>query len=577
MMDMNTNDMSIAELRKTDWQFAARRIVRALRDTAIEPGESITEIVVKITALAYYMWSWNPRGWRCRTPEEDQDDIIKLQHLVAEARLEEAVKKDLIECVRIYWRQIWLCAHSYPIHTNKAVALCFVHARDVHSVTPMPIVTLAEQVLDIQAGDSVADLGAGYGTFLCDASQYGVSFAEGYDINPSAYRISKIRNWLLQGKIYFTFENAFTERALGYKVDKVFSHMPAMVRDSMVPCAPVLQPYVKDVPSLTRMTWASILAAVEKMKQTGKAVVIVPTNVLAKTGKGEQRIRERLLQKGLVETVISLPTGIGIPARPALSMVVLSYGNRAVRMVNATRLRPNDIDTVAALTKNDGTYSQVITLEQMGAQEWVWIPERYIILPEDMVQNGKSIGELQVSIKRGRTLLAADLADLISAEKTAYGYLMLNDLADGQITKMTYLKEWKPMYERYAVQEGDLLLSRSMPFKMAVVPDLGKLVVMASGNMYAIRFKKGLMHPVYAMLYIMSAQGTRQLQRLSQGDTLQSISLGELQSFQIPMIPFAEQERIAEAYMKLQAKLNELKEAEEAVRDQIQKLLTDKA
>lgn len=75
------------------------------------------------------------------------------------------------------------------------------------------------------------------------------------------------------------------------------------------------------------------------------------------------------------------------------------------------------------------------------------------------------------------------------------------------------------------------------------------------------------------MLYLLSSQGERQLQRFSQGSALQSISLIDLKKIQIPMIPLAEQEKIVSSYKELREKLDVVKKEEEDLRKQIQKLM----
>lgn len=581
---MTQQTMTCNELRNSDWDWVAQRIRHDIRNMPTVSMTNETEVIVKITALAYYMQHEAPQGWRCHRAAEDREDIKKLQNLIQQSTLDDDIKQELIPFADMYWSQIWNCAHSYHIQRNKAVALFLHSVSDTEYTTVPAICSMATALLDIQVDDVVADVCSGYGSFLVDAATQQVVSAWGIDINRTANVISRIRNWVLQADIDFTVGNVLANQGISKKADKVFSQAPFLVRqEGKQVYGESLKQYLKDVPAGTQMNWAFILTAIQAQKKGGKTVVVVPSNLLAKATKGEVHIRQKLKDEGKVEAVIKLPARAVFPYGASLSLVIFSQGNQKIRMVDATAfgkkernrviLSKQDIADIVTLAQHDGSRSRLITPEEMKAQQDVWVPERYIVLPEDQVINGKPLDELKVTILRGHTIGAEELEQLLTTEASPYKYLMLQNLEDSQIVAMNSLKEIKAGYSRYMVQEGDLLFSRSMPFKMAVVPSLEGKQVMASGNMYAIRLRQDLVHPVYVMLYLQSPQGERQLQRFSQGSALQSISLIDLKKIQIPMIPLEEQEKIVASYRELHKQLDEVKEQEKILRNEIQRLI----
>lgn len=582
---MTQQTMTFNELRSSDWQGLAQRLRRDVRNIPTVSATNETEVIVKIAALAYYMQNEDPRGWRCQTAAEDWEDIKKLQGLIQRSTLDDDIKQELLPFADTYWSQIWNCVHSYPIQRNKAIALFYYSMSNAEYTTVPAICSLATALLNVQRDDVVADVGSGYGTFLLAVNAQTPVAAWGIDCDRTANSISRIRNWLLQTDVEFQVGNVLDQSCMKQRADKVFSQAPLIVQQEGKPVyGEALERYLKDVPAGAQLNWAFILAAMQAQKEGGKTVVVVPSNLLAKASKGEVHIRQKLMHEGRVEAVIKLPARVAFPYGMSLSIIIFSQGNQGVRMVDATAfgkkernrvsLSTQDIEDIATLARHDGPQSRLVTPVEMMNQHDVWVPERYIILPEDQVVNGKPLEALQVNILRGHTIRAEELAQLLTTEESPYGYLMLQNMEDSQIVAMNYLKEIKAEYGRYMVQEGDLLFSRSMPFKMAVVPNLEGKQVMASGNMYAIRLRQDLVNPVYVMLYLLSPQGERQLQRLAQGSVLQSISLMDLKKIQIPLIPLAEQDNIVASYRTLREQLDEVKEQEKSLRQQIQRLIS---
>ena len=151
----------------------------------------------------------------------------------------------------------------------------------------------------------------------------------------------------------------------------------------------------------------------------------------------------------------------------------------------------------------------------------------------------------------------------LSEQDTGNGrYLMLQNISDGTVNvNLPYLVDTPKQYSKYTVQEGDLLVSRTTPFKIAIMPKVEEDVI-ASGNLYVITLDSEKVNPFYVMLYLNSKLGLQQLMMKCTTGILANIAKADLESVKIPMLPRSEQDELVEKYSKL---LGELQEAEAKV------------
>ena len=138
------------------------------------------------------------------------------------------------------------------------------------------------------------------------------------------------------------------------------------------------------------------------------------------------------------------------------------------------------------------------------------------------IENGVALGELLISLERGQLTPAAKLEKLSTKEETEFQYLMLKDIEDDAIrTPLPYLTDIPEAWDKYCVTAGSLVISRSAPIKIAIIPDL-----------------KG-------------------------------------QKVLIPMIPMEAQESVAEKYTSLRRQLASLKRQERELEGKIASLIEE--
>ena len=124
---------------------------------------------------------------------------------------------------------------------------------------------------------------------------------------------------------------------------------------------------------------------------------------------------------------------------------------------------------------------------------------------------------------------------------------------------LPYLAEMEESWERFCVTEGNLVISRSAPMKIGIVPPLQGKKVLANGNMYFMQLDEKMVHPIYVMCYLKSREGAKQIEYLSKGSTIKIISRKDLLQVKIPVIPMDEQMKVVEKYTSIRRHLSVLK------------------
>jgi restriction endonuclease S subunit len=174
---------------------------------------------------------------------------------------------------------------------------------------------------------------------------------------------------------------------------------------------------------------------------------------------------------------------------------------------------------------------------------------------------------------RGGNIKSSQLEEWASDEPTEYQYIMLKHIENNEVAdNLPYLKEINEKNQKSLLKAGDLLISRTAPFKVAVMPETGTKVL-ANGNLYYLRFDQKKVNPVYAMLFLNSERGKQALDAFSKGMTLNMLSRRDLADIEIPVIPMDEQMKMVKQYEELSKELRHLKEQEKAILDKMAVLM----
>lgn len=458
--------------------------------------------------------------------------------------------------------------------------------------TPRDVIMLALRLLSPRPGSRVADFGSGIGSFLLqarDATENASVF--GVEINPDTACLSRVRLSVpLLDRLFELYEGvpdgarrAVTE-SLGADIrvgdmlayhergicDYAFSSYPIAMRTAMLSDSSEFARRARagELGYRRPMTadWVYNHFLVDVVAEDGKAVALMAGGACYNTT--DAGARRYFVEHGLIESVITLPRRLFPGTGLSLNVIVLSRGNKGVRMVDASdlyvegrrtnKLSDGAIDEISRRLENDvDGYSGTVGIDELAAANFALSPSRYLGRPL-VVKDARRLGDVAREIRRGATLRAGDLDEMSVNEATDCRYLMLRDIQDGTIAdELPYLSGIDSKLEKHCIEDGDVLLSKNgAPFKVAVaeVPEGTRLL--ANGNLYIIRVDRDLIDPYYLAAFLGSNKGMEVLSSAVVGVTIPNIPLRTLREVPVSVPPLDEQREIVATY---QAKLDEVR------------------
>lgn len=539
---------------------------------------------VSLALLAY---------WKKQTSPDNVDTLRKLMERSVQ---DDSVRIKLQEILENYYQEIAIFADKWsPQELLSVIVGDFSWyaknegKRSGLMITPQPFAYLARELLHINKGETVLDYCSGMAEFIIDAYLHTeASKYCGTEISTEAIIVSKIRALFLGDVLSIRQGNSVTTDVVA---DKVFADPPfGLKNDCSVekwrPQDANLAFAYESIPRTRRMDWTFVLSALAKQKDGGRTVILTYDGLLFRASKGEQEMRRRIVESGRLEAVIALPQGI-IPATNILcDLLVFSQGNTNVKMVDArdcrvkerftSEMTQDNLYEVLRRVSEVTDYSCTVSHEEIAEREYALSPIDYMAAVHIKVENGVSLGNLVISLERGQLTPATKLEELSTKEETGFQYLMLKDIEDDTIrTPLPYLTDIPDSWSKYCVTEGSLVISRSAPIKIAIIPDLHGKKVLANGNMYFMQLDENRVNPIYVLCYLKSRDGIKQIEFLSKGSSITTISIKDLQQILIPMIPMEAQAQIAEKYASIRRHLASLKRQERELEGKMASLIEE--
>lgn len=430
--------------------------------------------------------------------------------------------------------------------------------------TPLSIVKLAHAILDIKPGETVADIGCGYGTFVCHSSlECPDAVYTGYEVNVTSKVISKIRAELCNTSIQITLQDAFAllDEEEHITFDKIFSNYPfGMKLRNLGYGTRLLESLAREYPDLSKATssdWIFNALIYDLLKENGKAVGIMTNGSTWNTI--DMPMRKHFIESGRIEAVIAMPSRMFSYTAIPTTMIILSHNNESVRLIDATKLcvqgrRYNEfseenISEIVSALSADSEYSKTISVEELRANEYTLSLSRY--LDNDISFDYAAPFESVITeITRGAPCNARQLDEMASDEPTNMQYLMLANIQDGIIEeKLPYLSHIDPKFDKYCLRDEDLILSKNgYPYKIAVASIDDERRILANGNLYIIRVDKTKIDPYYVKAFFESEKGIALLKSITVGATIPNIGVDKLKKLNIPVPPLTDQKKVVDKY-----------------------------
>jgi type I restriction enzyme M protein len=482
------------------------------------------------------------------------------------------IRFSVADAVEECWNALRLIYGVYNVKTMAAFILNSETTADSRrysiTITPSSVITLALEILKISDADKVADLGTGFGSFLVSAYKEN-SNAEYYavEIHNGFAAIAAIKAELLGQNVKVEQGNMFSISNLRRKFSKVFANYPFGIKSTNA-FTPFVEALDYNLPKSRSSDWLFNLLALESLGDNGKAIGIMTCG--ACFNSADREMREFFIRNGYIEAIIALPDRLFADIGIATEMIVLSKGNKAIRMVDASKLckkgrrqsefTDEHIRKIVTALDADTDYSRLVLPTELEEVGYNLDPTKKLEKPIK-IKNGVCFGDVIKNITRGSQLNADTLDEITSAEPTSYQYLMLRDIQDGIISEqLPFLKYIEPRLEKYCIASGNLVMSKNgAPFKVAVVGEMDCKSVLANGNLYVIELDESKIRPHYLKAFFESEIGAKTLSIIAVGTAMPIIQVEALKSITIPCPPLDEQVKLETQYLQSVESIRSLK------------------
>lgn len=312
--------------------------------------------------------------------------------------------------------------------------------------------------------------------------------------------------------------------------------------------------------------WHEILFNLSLLDRNGKMVTLITNSTLA--NNLSVKTRQALVEKGYIESIIELPDRLLENTGIELYAVVLSYGNKGIKFLDASQFyteqrRRKDIDVTTVLENLDNPeVCRFESIESIAREGYNLLPKRYTL--KTNIIDGVPLGEI-CNISRGLVISSKELDDFVTDIDTGVRYLYTKD-ADGDAVDYSQSPfiDVEKLKRKFTLLDNDTwLLGRTSPFRSNMLYVEGNDKLIANGNQFSItilpKYKNQYLLP-YLALYFNSKAGREQIERFAVGQLIKSLSLKDLKTLQIPKVSIERQKEVVNRIRVIETEIKTVKE-----------------
>lgn len=302
----------------------------------------------------------------------------------------------------------------------------------------------------------------------------------------------------------------------------------------------------------------------------GLVVLAVTSSVLF--GKGvDWQLREDLVNRGQIRTVIALPGGLcGNTPIPVNILVLDSKSrNQSIRFVNANheafkeasgkrRMALKDTDALLQLiaSKDASPFARNVTTEEIAHNDFSLEASRYV--------QDESAQKLSNSLKRYPLRKLGDFFEILRPRQhnTASEGVAISEVLAQDIPSFGYIRSaskealfdlQSPKAESYFIKTDDILMTfKGVVGKTGIAGDIsppGKNGWVAGQSLVLLRSRFPDQYPPKALLiFLRSAIGQGLLNQAAVGASIPSIQLSTLKNMEIPVPPVLTMHAMVQAF-----------------------------
>ncbi len=441
---------------------------------------------------------------------------------------------------------------------------------------------LVDKLLDIKPNDIVFDMGSGYGNFLgyvskMEKNKFIKPILIGQEINDDLVDLSKMLLEMCEANYSIEHTNSIsTDTCPSFTKGYIFPSFGLKYEPNLY------DSFIKRNPELftgrVSSPWLFIYSALSQMKANGRIVAIVNEGSLFQSA--DANIRKYLIDNGLLEGIISLPSNTFSGMSIKTDIVILSNGNTSFKAVDGDKVLEDlplkgltsheaAIDlynaysdaNVRTFTKEDiATLDCCLTLNSLTAKD--------IYQGMDDLVNLTDV----VDIFKGCSLTAANFERAITSFLTGTEILTSSDIDENGIINFNTLQnivEDKRL-EKYYARNGDIIISsKSTKVKVAVFHNDYDNHVVVTGAMIILRPKTKGIDSTFLKIFFDSKKGVELLNSIQKGSVITTISTTNLATLKIPCPDIKIQKRIVNQYQKTLDEYQEKKKELQMLENQL--------
>jgi len=265
-------------------------------------------------------------------------------------------------------------------------------------------------------------------------------------------------------------------------------------------------------------------------------------------------IRQELIEKQLIHSVIEFPPGLLNGASVATTLWILGKNDGDIRIVDLqgvlqlgdlrrNTVRKNADMLLQALADEKNTV--LVSPNQVLQNDYILQKKYYEIDPAGILENPTPLKDLTTEIFRGAQTKKNEIEEASKEEQIGY-LLQVSQMENGiiQTGMETVGHSIVEKYGRYQLKENDIVIvGKGTQFKAIIVEKLDRAVI-PSTNLIVLRLDSSLVEPSYMLAFLNSPIGKQLMELNNTGTVIQSIQMAKLKEMLVPVPSIQEQQEV---------------------------------
>lgn len=418
------------------------------------------------------------------------------------------------------------------------------------ALQPYEVTQFAVGLLKLKDGAKVYNPFGGYASYAIAAPQYHFS---GDELDKTTWAILKLRLLVKGIDADYSLCDSF----------KRISSLDSDYFDGVIATPPF------GMREHNELETASVL--LEKIKREGRVVLVTSLSSLYRGSGRDEQIRMRLVNSGLIESIIELPDSLFFDTSIPCAVIVLSNGhNEGIQMIDASTAykeqegrRGKKLFDEALLKQQMPEVSRLVSKDEVAVNSYRLLPKQYLLKLDNQIESRK----------------LSDLCDIQSPvrinEETRVelgGFMSLKGLSSTFPTsslRKEPSKSKNAFGRGYIVKKSSIVVLRSLPTATALsigyTDDKTCLPFICGADSYfVLHVTSPAIIPQYLMLQLQSEYVWKQVKSFAMGTSIQRISSEDFRNLRIPFVSLSEQEKCVRLAIEESLSDIEQKRAKEA-------------